>query len=144
MRFGRDMTRQNTCCTPNVLRVAAKSRNDCFFSWHVSQFDAARLSQSRKMARKPAKWRRQAARCSGQATGEKCSSRGRYDFKQENNLCGYQGWFNCRSDGMELGWKRWAKNARETLGPGNVTVDLWPDVSELPEKVQYPSRISPC
>ena len=46
-------------------------------------------------------------------------------------MVGYQGWFNCEHDGSKLGWKHWARRARQPFGPGNVTVDLWPDVSEL-------------
>jgi hypothetical protein len=45
-------------------------------------------------------------------------------------MCGYQGWFNCEGDGAELGWTHWARNRRTVPGPGNVTVDLWPDLSE--------------
>jgi hypothetical protein len=45
-------------------------------------------------------------------------------------MCGYQGWFNCQGDGANLGWTHWARNARQPFGPGNVTVDLWPDVAE--------------
>jgi arylsulfatase A-like enzyme len=44
-------------------------------------------------------------------------------------MCGYQGWFNCEGDGAQLGWNHWARG-RGVLAPGNVTVDLWPDVSE--------------
>jgi hypothetical protein len=46
-------------------------------------------------------------------------------------MCGYQGWFNCEGDGAGLGWTHWARDGDSLLGPGNVTVDLWPDVSEL-------------
>lgn len=46
-------------------------------------------------------------------------------------MAGYQGWFNCEGDGAGLGWKHWARDASKPFGPGNVTVDLWPDVSEL-------------
>ena len=46
-------------------------------------------------------------------------------------MTGYQGWFNCEGDGADLGWTHWARNKRRQLSPGNVTVDLWPDVSEL-------------
>ena len=46
-------------------------------------------------------------------------------------MVGYQGWFNCEGDGGKLGWKHWAQNRKKPFGPGNVTVDLWPDVSEL-------------
>lgn len=46
-------------------------------------------------------------------------------------MCGYQGWFNCPDDGARLGWKHWARGAQQPFAPGNVVVDLWPDVSEL-------------
>lgn len=46
-------------------------------------------------------------------------------------MVGYQGWFNCEGDGAGLGWTHWSRNRRELFAPGNVTVDLWPDVSEL-------------
>ena len=45
-------------------------------------------------------------------------------------MCGYQGWFNCEGDGADLGWTHWARHRDKTFGPGNVTVDLWPDVSD--------------
>ncbi len=45
-------------------------------------------------------------------------------------MCGYQGWFTCEGDGLNLGWTHWAKNRGKPFGPGNVTIDLWPDVSE--------------
>lgn len=51
-------------------------------------------------------------------------------------MTGYQGWFNCEGDGADLGWTHWARNRSEQFGPGNITVDLWPDVSEYdPEKL---------
>lgn len=46
-------------------------------------------------------------------------------------MVGYQGWFNCEGDGSDLGWGHWARVRRKPLGPGNVSVDLWPDVSEF-------------
>ncbi len=46
-------------------------------------------------------------------------------------MAGYQGWFNCEGDGAALGWKHWARERSKPFGPGNVTVDLWPDVTEL-------------
>ncbi len=52
-------------------------------------------------------------------------------------MCGYQGWFNCEGDGADLGWTHWAKNRRRPFAPGNVTVDLWPDVSELGADERY-------
>ena len=45
-------------------------------------------------------------------------------------MTGYQGWFNCEGDGAGLGWTHWARNRSKPFGPGNVTVDLWPDMSE--------------
>ncbi|HBE63312.1 MAG TPA: hypothetical protein DDX19_11345 [Rhodopirellula baltica] len=45
-------------------------------------------------------------------------------------MCGYQGWFNCEGDGAGLGWRHWGRDSKKPLGPGNVTVDLWPDMSE--------------
>jgi hypothetical protein len=52
-------------------------------------------------------------------------------------ICGYQGWFNCEGDGADLGWTHWARDRDKTFGPGNVTVDLWPDVSELDADERY-------
>jgi len=50
-------------------------------------------------------------------------------------MTGYQGWFNCEGDGANLGWTHWATGqGRDKLfGPGNITVDMWPDVTELDE-----------
>ncbi len=52
-------------------------------------------------------------------------------------MVGYQGWFNCEGDGANLGWTHWARNRSKPFGPGNVTVDLWPDVSELDADERY-------
>ncbi|MDP7017500.1 MAG: sulfatase-like hydrolase/transferase, partial [Pirellulaceae bacterium] len=52
-------------------------------------------------------------------------------------MVGYQGWFNCEGDGSNLGWTHWARNRNRPFGPGNVTVDLWPDVSELDSDERY-------
>lgn len=52
-------------------------------------------------------------------------------------MCGYQGWFNVPDDGMRLGWKHWARTSKKPFGPGNATIDLWPDVSELNEEERY-------
>jgi len=50
-------------------------------------------------------------------------------------MTGYQGWFNCPGDGAGLGWTHWG--GRRGFGPGNVTVDLWPDVSEYDDDELY-------
>lgn len=52
-------------------------------------------------------------------------------------MVGYQGWFNCDGDRAGLGWTHWARNRRESFAPGNVTVDLWPDMSELDEDERF-------
>ncbi|MCB9875386.1 MAG: xylosidase/arabinosidase [Planctomycetaceae bacterium] len=52
-------------------------------------------------------------------------------------MVGYQGWFNCEGDGAQLGWTHWARNRRRPFAPGNVTVDLWPDVTELDPDERY-------
>ena len=52
-------------------------------------------------------------------------------------MTGYQGWFNCEGDGANLGWMHWARDCRKTFGPGNVTVDFWPDVSEYDDDELY-------
>lgn len=54
-------------------------------------------------------------------------------------MCGYQGWFNCEGDGAGLGWTHWARRGNRPFGPGNVTVDLWPDMSEATEAERYPT-----
>ena len=55
-------------------------------------------------------------------------------------MCGYQGWFNCKGDGSGLGWFHWARDRKKTFGPGNVTVDFWPDISELGPDERYATR----
>ena len=46
-------------------------------------------------------------------------------------MVGYQGWFNCEGDGAGLGWIHWSRKRRQIPAPHNVTVDLWPDMTEL-------------
>jgi hypothetical protein len=54
-------------------------------------------------------------------------------------MTGYQGWFNCEGDGAGLGWKHWAVKRQRPFAPGNVNVDLWPDVSELGVDELFPT-----
>jgi hypothetical protein len=45
-------------------------------------------------------------------------------------LFGYQGWFLGPGDGSAVnGWTHWFRNGRPTAA--NLTIDLWPDTSEL-------------
>lgn len=46
-------------------------------------------------------------------------------------IFGYQGWFSCPNDGSKLGlWVHWTKRSKTFTAP-EITVDNWPDVSEL-------------
>lgn len=51
-------------------------------------------------------------------------------------VCGYQGWFNARGDGMGLGFRHYDA-AGHGFKPGHCTIDLWPDVSELDADERY-------
>ncbi|NLR94372.1 glycoside hydrolase family 71/99-like protein [Flammeovirga agarivorans] len=42
-------------------------------------------------------------------------------------MCGYQGWFRTPGDGGARGWVHYGT---KSFNPDNVTVDLWPDMSE--------------
>ncbi|MGI9240167.1 MAG: glycoside hydrolase family 71/99-like protein [Verrucomicrobiales bacterium] len=52
-------------------------------------------------------------------------------------MCGYQGWFNCEGDGAGLAWTHWARGRGRLPGPGNITVDLWPDMKEYGAAERY-------
>ena len=52
-------------------------------------------------------------------------------------MAGYQGWFNTPQDGANLGWTHWARAGSKPFAPGNVTVDLWPDMTEYSNEERY-------
>lgn len=52
-------------------------------------------------------------------------------------MTGYQGWFNAKGDGANLGWTHWARSRDDTFGPESVTVDLWPDMSEYGQHERF-------
>ena len=52
-------------------------------------------------------------------------------------MCGYQGWFACPGDDLGRGWYHWGRGP--DFGPGKVSIDLWPDVSELDEDEKCPT-----
>ncbi len=54
-------------------------------------------------------------------------------------MAGYQGWFNCEGDGAGLGWTHWAAKKQKPFAPGNVNVDLWPDMAELTPEERFPT-----
>jgi len=48
-------------------------------------------------------------------------------------MFGYQGWFGCPDDGSQLGrWEHWFR-AGQPANEAALRVDMWPDLSELPE-----------
>jgi len=47
-------------------------------------------------------------------------------------LCGYQGWFAAEGDGAGIGWRHWCDGEG-----GRPTIDLLPDVSELPPDERF-------
>ena len=53
-------------------------------------------------------------------------------------MCGYQGWFNAEGDGANRGYNHWARGGARP-GPGRVTVDLWPDLSEYGPDERFPT-----
>ena len=53
-------------------------------------------------------------------------------------MCGYQGWFRVPADGSNNGWHHYGKSRR--FEPGHCTIDLWPDVRELPAEDQFPTK----
>jgi hypothetical protein len=56
-------------------------------------------------------------------------------------LMGYQGWFACTGDGSPInGWSHWFRGNRSEAG--NVTVDFWPDISELDKDELFATRMT--
>lgn len=49
-------------------------------------------------------------------------------------LCGYQGWFNAKGDGSNLGWKHYDNKGFE---PGKCSIDFWPDLTEFDADETY-------
>jgi hypothetical protein len=56
-------------------------------------------------------------------------------------LFGYQGWFLCPGDGSPANdWRHWFRNGMPTAA--NLTIDLWPDTSELDADELFPTALS--
>jgi hypothetical protein len=53
-------------------------------------------------------------------------------------LCGYQGWFRCPGDPAGEGWRHWSRNSRR-ITPRDLTVEMWPDLSEATAEESYPA-----
>lgn len=55
-------------------------------------------------------------------------------------MVGYQGWFNAEGDGARRGYNHWTRGGAKPA-PGNVRVDLWPDLSEFPAAERFPTAL---
>lgn len=47
------------------------------------------------------------------------------------HIVGYQGWFDCPTDGAGLGWGHWLVAGGNIKDPNSIGIDEWPDTSEL-------------
>ena len=56
-------------------------------------------------------------------------------------IMGYQGWFACPDDGAGFGWGHWGWIRG---GPGADTVDVFPDVMDLPVAEQLGNATQAC
>jgi hypothetical protein len=59
-------------------------------------------------------------------------------------VMGYQGWFSCPADGSPLPPGRWWYWFQENTTPDapNLTVDMWPDTSELGTNELFPTNMT--
>lgn len=55
-------------------------------------------------------------------------------------MAGYQGWFNAEGDGAKRGYNHWTRGGAKPA-PGNVRVDLWPDLAEFPAAERFPTDL---
>jgi hypothetical protein len=55
-------------------------------------------------------------------------------------MVGYQGWFNAEGDGANRGYNHWTTKGNSPA-PGNLRVDLWPDLSEFPASERFPTKL---
>jgi hypothetical protein len=55
-------------------------------------------------------------------------------------MSGYQGWFSTPNDGSGLGWRHY--DLQSKFMPGYCSIDLWPEVDELPSSNQIPTAFN--
>ncbi len=55
-------------------------------------------------------------------------------------MCGYQGWQRAQGDGCNSGWFHWIRSGSVPTGT-NMTVDVYPDLSEFPSSELYPTSM---
>lgn len=53
-------------------------------------------------------------------------------------MVGYQGWFNAEGDGAKRGYNHWTRG-NVMPAPGNIRVDMWPDLTEFPAAERFPT-----
>jgi hypothetical protein len=51
-------------------------------------------------------------------------------------MAGYQGWFRCPGDRLNIGWVHWSRDAKRIV-PETLTFEMWPDMTEYGEGEQY-------
>jgi hypothetical protein len=58
-------------------------------------------------------------------------------------LCGYQGWFGAAGDGCSeaRGWRHWTRRPG-VPADGAISVDLWPDISELAPDELFATKLN--
>src|SRR4051812_40872188 len=54
-------------------------------------------------------------------------------------MCGYQGWFRCPGDAAGEGWRHWSRDSKK-ITPETLTVEMWPDTSELAADERYEAK----
>ena len=69
-----------------------------------------------------------------------CSSVMAVEGLEGKVMCGYQGWFRVPADDAGGHWRHYT--AGPTFEPGKCSIDLWPDVRELPaaDRIDTPFR----
>ncbi|MBL9186224.1 MAG: hypothetical protein JNK23_01970 [Opitutaceae bacterium] len=55
-------------------------------------------------------------------------------------MVGYQGWFNAEGDGAKRGYNHWTRGGARPA-PGNVRVDMWPDLTDFPAAERFPTDL---
>ncbi|MDP3069855.1 MAG: glycoside hydrolase family 71/99-like protein [Opitutaceae bacterium] len=55
-------------------------------------------------------------------------------------MAGYQGWFNAEGDGAKRGYNHWTKGGAKPA-PGNIRIDMWPDLTEFPAAERFPTDL---
>ena len=56
-------------------------------------------------------------------------------------MMGYQGWFGCTGDGSEADWWHWSLDG-SIPDPSNLSVDMWPDTSDLSKDDLFETKLS--